>query len=97
MDLELCTVPETPQEIRYLREATARSAVDRLKTFASECRQLRTRSAHTYETLAKNPELQTLEAQLHEEKKHEDVIQAQLNSMTLVKRMKRFAEQRTTQ
>jgi hypothetical protein len=68
MDLELHTVPETPQEIRDLREATARSAVDRLKTLASECRQLSTRSAQTYETLTENPELQTLEAQLHEAK-----------------------------
>lgn len=56
-DLELRTVPETPQEIRDLREATARSTVDRLKTLASECRQLSTRSAQTYETLTENPEL----------------------------------------
>jgi hypothetical protein len=55
MDLELRTMPETPQEIRDLREATARSAVDRLKTLASECRQLSTRSTQTYETLAENP------------------------------------------
>jgi hypothetical protein len=27
MDLELCTVPKTPQEIRDLRKATARSTV----------------------------------------------------------------------
>jgi hypothetical protein len=52
IDLELHIVHKTPQEIRDLREATARSAVDRLKTLASECRQLSTRSAHTYETLA---------------------------------------------
>jgi hypothetical protein len=96
-DLELCTVPETPQEIRDLREATARSAVDRLKTLASECRQLSTRSAQTYETLAENPELQTLEAQLQEAKQHADVLQAQLKSVTPVERMKRFAEQCTTQ
>jgi hypothetical protein len=38
-DLELRTVPETPQEIRDLREATAHSAVGRLKTFALECKQ----------------------------------------------------------
>jgi hypothetical protein len=35
-DLELRIVPETPQEIRDLREATARSAVDRLKSFSLE-------------------------------------------------------------
>jgi hypothetical protein len=61
-------MPETPQEIRYLREATARSVVGRLKTFALECKQLRTRSAQTYENLTENPQLQTLEAQLQEAK-----------------------------
>jgi chromosome segregation ATPase len=96
-DLELCIVLETPQEIRDLKEAIARSAVDRLKTLASECSQLSTRSAQTYETLAENPELQTLEAQLQEAKQHADVLQAQLKSMTPVKRMKRFAKQRTAQ
>jgi hypothetical protein len=44
MDLELCIMPETPQEIRDLREATARSSVGRLKTFSMECKQLSTRS-----------------------------------------------------
>jgi hypothetical protein len=67
-DLELHTMPETPQEIRDLREATARSAVGRLKTFSLECKQLSTRSTQTYETLTENPELQTLEAQLQEAK-----------------------------
>jgi hypothetical protein len=97
MDLELRTVPETPQEIRDLREATARSTVDRLKTLALECKQLSTRSAQTYETLTENPELQTLEAQLQEAKQHADVLQAQLKSVTPVERMKRFTEQCTTQ
>jgi hypothetical protein len=91
------TMPETPQEIRDLREATARSAVDRLKTLALECRQLSTRSAQTYETLAENPELQTLEAQLHEAKKHVDVLQVQLKYVTPVKRMKRFTEKHIAQ
>jgi hypothetical protein len=97
MNLELCTVPKTPQEIRDLREATARSAVDRLKNLDSKCRKLRTRSAQTYETLTENPELHTLEAKLHEAKQHADVLQAQLKSVTQFEIMKRFAEQRTTQ
>jgi hypothetical protein len=42
-DLELCTVPETPQDVRDQREATARSAVDRLKSLALECKQLSNR------------------------------------------------------
>jgi hypothetical protein len=56
-NLELCTVPETPQEIRDLREATACSAVGRMKSLALECKQLSSMSAQTYENLTKNPEL----------------------------------------
>jgi uncharacterized coiled-coil DUF342 family protein len=41
--------------------------------------------------------LQALEAQLQEAKQHTDTLQAQLKALTPVKRMKRFAEQRTTQ
>jgi hypothetical protein len=96
-DLELRTVPETPQEIRDLREATARSAVGRLKTFALECKQLSARSAQTYENLTENPELQALEAQLQEAKQHADTLQAQLKALTPVERMKRFPEQCTAQ
>jgi hypothetical protein len=38
-----------------------------------------------------------LEAQLHEEKQHADVLQEQLKSVTPIERMKRFAEQCTAQ
>ena len=62
VDLELCTVPETPQEIRDLREATARITVGRMKALALECKQLRSRSAQTYENLTENPKLQALES-----------------------------------
>jgi uncharacterized coiled-coil protein SlyX len=96
-DLELRTVPETPQEIRDLREATAHSAVGRLKTFASEYKQLSTRSTQTYENLMDNPELQALEAQLQEAKLHVDTLQAQLKALTPVERMKKFPEQCTAQ
>jgi hypothetical protein len=61
VDLELHSVPETPQEIRDLREAIARSAVGQLKTLSLECKQLSTRSTQTYENLTENPELQALE------------------------------------
>jgi hypothetical protein len=97
VDLELRTMPETPQEIRDLREATSCSAVGQLKTFALECKKLSTRSTQTYENLTENPELQALEAQLQEAKQHADTLQAQLKALTPVKRMKRFAEQRTAQ
>jgi hypothetical protein len=37
-NLELHTMLETPQEIRDIREAIARSEVDQLKNLALECR-----------------------------------------------------------
>jgi hypothetical protein len=62
-DLELHAVPETPQDVRDQREATAQSTVDRLKSLALECKQLSNHSAQTYEKLTENPELQALESQ----------------------------------
>jgi hypothetical protein len=56
-NLELRTVPETPQEIRDLREATTLSAVGKMKSLALECKHLSSRSAQTYENLTENPEL----------------------------------------
>jgi hypothetical protein len=96
-DMELRTVPETPQEIRDLREATPRSAVGRLKAFALEYKQLSTRSAQTYENLIENLELQALEVQLQEAKQHTDTLYAQLKALTPVERMKIFPEKRTAQ
>jgi cell division protein FtsL len=96
-DLELCTVPETPQDVRYQQEATARSEVDRLKSYALECKMLSNRSAQTYENLTENPELQALESQLKEEKQHADTLQAQLKALSVVNRVKRSHEQRTAQ
>jgi hypothetical protein len=61
-DLELRTVPETPQEFRDLREATTCSVVGKIKSLSLECKQLISRSAQTYENLMKNPELQALES-----------------------------------
>jgi hypothetical protein len=54
-DLELRAVPETPQDVRDQREATAHSAVERLKALALECKQLSNCSAQMYEKLAENP------------------------------------------
>jgi hypothetical protein len=44
-DLELQTVPSTLQDVRDQREATARSAVERIKAFTMECKQLSDHSA----------------------------------------------------
>jgi chromosome segregation ATPase len=90
-------MPETPQDVRDQREATARSAVDRLKSLALECKQLSNRSAQTYENLTENPELQTLESQLQEANQHADTLQAQLKALSAVGKMKRSQEQRTAQ
>jgi hypothetical protein len=96
-DLELRTVPETPQEIRDLREATARSAVDRLKSFSLEYKQLSSRSTQTYESLTESPELQALESQLQHAQQQADTLQAQLKALSPVERMKRFPEKCMTQ
>jgi chromosome segregation ATPase len=96
-DLELRTVPETPQDVRDQREATARSAVERIKSLAMECKKLTDRSAQTYEQLTENPELKALESQLQEAKYQAETIQAQLKPLSAVERMKRSQEQRTTQ
>jgi VIT1/CCC1 family predicted Fe2+/Mn2+ transporter len=44
-DLELQTVPSTLQDMRDQREATARSAVERIRALSLECKQLSSRSA----------------------------------------------------
>jgi chromosome segregation ATPase len=96
-DLELRTVPETPQDVRDQREATAQSAVERLKALTLECKKLTDHSAQTYEQLMENPELKALESQLQEAKYQAEKIQAQLKPLSAVERMKRSQEQRTTQ
>jgi hypothetical protein len=48
-NLELLTVPDTPQDVRDQRDATARSAVERIKNISMECKQISVHSAHTYE------------------------------------------------
>jgi hypothetical protein len=77
-ELELQAVPSTPQEVWDQREEIARSAVERIKALALECKKLSDRSAQTYEHLAEDPELRTLEAQLQEVKKQASTVQAQL-------------------
>jgi hypothetical protein len=66
--LELRAIPETSQDVRDQREATARSAVERLKALTSEFKHLTNHSAQTYEQLMENPELKELESQLQEVK-----------------------------
>jgi hypothetical protein len=66
--LELRTMPETLQDVRDQREATARRSVERLKALARECKKLSNCNTQTYENLAENLELQALESQLLEAK-----------------------------
>jgi hypothetical protein len=65
-ELDIQLVPSTLQEVRDLREEDAKSAVERIKVLASECKKLRKRSAQTYEHLTEDPKLRKLEAQLQE-------------------------------
>jgi hypothetical protein len=43
--IELHTTPSTPQDVRDQREATTRSAVDRIKALSIECKKLNDCSA----------------------------------------------------
>jgi hypothetical protein len=97
VDLELHTVPKTPQDIRDLREATFHNAVDGLKSLALECKKLSNQRAQTYENLTKNLELQALESQIKEVKQHADTLQVQLKSLPVIERMKWYQEKHTSQ
>jgi hypothetical protein len=48
-DLELRTVPDTPQDVRDQRDATSRGTVERIKALTMECKKLSDCSAQTYE------------------------------------------------
>ena len=82
-------MPNTLQDVRDQREATARSVVERIKALAMECKQLSDHSAQTYERLTEDPELKALESQLQEEKKQVETVQAQLKPLSVVERIKR--------
>jgi hypothetical protein len=55
--------------VRDQREETVKSAVERSRALASECKQLSERSVQMYERFTEDLELKTLEAQLQEENK----------------------------
>jgi lipid II:glycine glycyltransferase (peptidoglycan interpeptide bridge formation enzyme) len=89
-------VPDTLQDVRDQREATARSTVERIKALSMEYKQLGAYSAQTYEQLTENPKLKALESQLQEAKQQADTIQVQLKPLSAVERMKRYQEKCTT-
>jgi hypothetical protein len=61
--------------VRDKREETARSAFERIKSLAMECKKLSDHSAQTYEQLTENPELKALESQFQEGKYQAETIQ----------------------
>jgi len=75
-ELETQAMLSIPQEVRDHREKSTRSVVERIRALASEYKKLSDQSAQTYECLAEDPELRTLEAQLQEVKKHASTMQA---------------------
>jgi hypothetical protein len=91
-DLELHTVPETPQEIKDQREITAHKAVDRMIALDLECKKLSSHNTQTYENLTENPELYKLESHLQEAKYEAEKIQTQLKALSPIERMKRSHE-----
>jgi hypothetical protein len=66
MELDIQAVPSTSQEVCEQREESAKSAVERIRTLTSECKQLSDRSAYTYECLTKDLKVRKLEVQLEE-------------------------------
>ena len=62
VDLELHTIPQTPQEVHDQQEITTQSIIERIKAVTEECKQLGRRSAQIYENLTENPELHKLES-----------------------------------
>jgi hypothetical protein len=90
--MELQAVPNTLLEVRDQREEIAWSAIQKIKSLALECKHLNSRSAHTYECLAEDLELRTLESELQEAKQQATSVQAQLKPLSMVERMKRSQE-----
>jgi hypothetical protein len=97
VELELHTIPQSPQEVCDQQELTAQSAIERIKTLATKCKQISSRSAQIYEQLSEDPELKKLESQLQEAKQQDDIVQAQLKLLSPIERMKRSQEQCTSQ
>jgi hypothetical protein len=62
-----------------------------------ECKQLSNHNAQTYENLTENQKLQALELHIKEVKQHENILQAQLNALSVVERMKQSQEKHTAQ
>jgi hypothetical protein len=73
------------------------SAVKIIKALALECKKLSNQSAQTYEHLAEDPKLRTLESQLQEEKKQASTMEAQLKLLSVVEKMKRSQEKHAVQ
>jgi hypothetical protein len=92
IDLEAQTVPSTPQEVCDQREEFFKNIVASIRALALVCKQLSDRRTHTYERLAKDPELKKLEAQLQEVQQQEFSLQAQMKLLTVVERLKRSQE-----
>jgi lipid II:glycine glycyltransferase (peptidoglycan interpeptide bridge formation enzyme) len=76
-------VPSTLQEARDQREKTARSVVERIKELSLECKQLSSQSEQTYEHLAEDPKIKTMESQLKEAKMQVEIVQVKFKPLLL--------------
>jgi hypothetical protein len=97
VELDLQTIPSTPQEERDQREMTSRCTVERIKALTEECKQLSSRSAQIHENLTKNPELHKLESQLQEAKHESEKLQVHLKALSPIEKMKWSSKQCITQ
>ena len=55
VELELQTIPITPQEEHDQREMMAQSTIERIKALTEECKQLSRRIVQIHENLTENP------------------------------------------
>jgi hypothetical protein len=69
-------------------EEIAKSVIERVRALTSECKKISDRSVQTYENLAEDRELRKLESQLPEAKHHVSTVQAHMNLLTTVEKMK---------
>jgi hypothetical protein len=97
IELELQTVPSTPQEEHDQREMISHSTVERIKALIEECKQLSSRIVQIHENLTENPEFHKLELQLQEAKHEAEKLQVYLKALSPLEKMKQSHEKHIAQ
>lgn len=93
LELEARQMPGTLQEVQDQRAESIRNFIANLKALAMECKHLSTTSAQHYAKLSEDPMLKREEAQLQDALQQSYSLQAQMNVLPTLERMKRASEQ----